>query len=580
MELPDQPPRKKLRPDDKADDNKDSFNEVNGSSLNSPSISAMNSNTVFKNSNSEKSFNKSFTLKIQGSNGIHSSNGMSNTKMENNNANGNNSASNAKNENGACFINRFQFEKLQHQRKSLPIYHGSETLMKYIGNHDTIILAGETGSGKTTQVPQFLYEDRLLLKGGCVVTQPRRIAATTIATRVAQEMRTQLGQLVGYSVRFDDMTSDKTKIKFATDGMLLREAMLDPCLKRYSYVILDEAHERTVNTDILFGVVKAAQKVRKEKDTRPLHIIVMSATMNYQKFVDYFNGCPILNAPGREHKLDLYFLDTTCKLIDYVPQCLCLAMKVHRDYPVNQGILVFLTGQEEIDQACDALRIIMKRVDPSRFPPMKVSPLYAALPQHLQIEAFAPTPQGVRHVIVATNIAETSVTIPGIRHVVESGHVKVRTFSPSSGFETLKVRRICQAQAWQRAGRAGREADGICHFAYTDQQFDKMMHFPIPEIHRAHLGAVVLQLLSVGVTDIYNFDFVDKPREASFRCAVDQLVLLEAVEKKENGQIHLTELGKKMAVFPLEPKYSKIIIMGPQYKCTEEVRLIKLQIFM
>lgn len=402
-----------------------------------------------------------------------------------------------------------------------------------------------------------------------MVTQPRRVAAMTIATRVAQEVGTELGQVVGYSVRFDDTTSAKTKIKYATDGMVLREAMVDPLLKRYSWVVLDEAHERTVNTDILFGVVKKAQRVRKEAGKRPLHILVMSATMNAKKFSEYFNDCPMLNAEGREHSLDVYF--TEDKHDDYVATCIRMVMNIHERAPVDHGILVFLTGQEEIDQTCLAMTKLMERVDRSVYPPIKVAPLYSALSQHLQMEAFSLPPPGTRHIIFSTNIAETSVTIPGIRYVVDSGKAKMRTYNPSSGFDVLKVRQISQAQAWQRAGRAGREASGTCHHLYTEAQFEKMQMMPAPEIHRTNLCNVVLQLLTVGVTDVHNFDFVDRPTETYLRNAVEQLLLLEAVTRDDQGHLELTEVGRQMSVFPLEPKYSKIILMGPKYNCTQEV---------
>ncbi|KAA0198472.1 hypothetical protein HAZT_HAZT007935 [Hyalella azteca] len=455
------------------------------------------------------------------------------------------------------------------QRKGLPIYEVKKDLVNYLRKNETNILIGETGSGKTTQVPQFLHEEALLKNGSVVITQPRRVAAISVATRVAEEVGCNLGGLVGYSVRFEEMVSDKTRIKFATDGMVLREAMLDPLLKRYSWVVLDEAHERTINTDILFGIVKKAQRIRKEKGKEPLHILIMSATMNAEKFSSYFNDCPVLMAEGREHKLDINF--TNEKQDDYVLSCLSTVVQIHQEAPVSDGILVFLTGQEEIDNACLAMSKIVKRMDSQNCLAMKICPLYASLPQHLQMDVFQAPPLKERRVIFSTNIAEASVTIPGIRYVVDSGKAKIRTFNPSTGFDVLKVRQISQAQAWQRAGRAGREANGTCYHTYTEAQFEKMTMMPSPEIHRSNLSTVVLQLLSVGVTDVMSFDFMDRPRQDSLLKAIEQLLLLEAVKKLPSGELQLTEDGRKMASFPIDPRYSKILLMGPKYKCTHEV---------
>ncbi|KAF2368196.1 Helicase-associated domain [Trinorchestia longiramus] len=460
-------------------------------------------------------------------------------------------------------------KELLKQRKALPIYGVKKDLLNYLHNYETNILIGETGSGKTTQVPQLLYEESMLMKGNVVITQPRRVAAISIATRVAEEVGCQLGDVVGYSVRFENMVSEATKLKFATDGMVLREAMLDPLLKRYSWVILDEAHERTINTDILFGVVKKAQRIRKEKGREPLHILVMSATMNAEKFSTYFNNCPMLMAEGREHKLTIRF--TAEKQDDYVLTCLSTVLQIHLETPVSDGILVFLTGQEEIENACLAMSKIVKRMELQNCPPMKICPLYATLPQHLQMEVFQAPPCKERRVIFSTNIAEASVTIPGIRFVVDSGKAKIRTFNPKTGFDVLKVKQISQAQAWQRAGRAGREASGTCYHTYTEAQFEKMTMMPSPEIHRCNLATVVLQLLSVGVTDVMTFDFIDQPRQESLVRAVEQLILLEAIKKLPSGDLQLTEDGKKMALFPVDPRYSKILLMGPKYNCTHEV---------
>lgn len=456
------------------------------------------------------------------------------------------------------------------ERKSLPIYEVKKDLLVQLLKNDTNVLMGETGSGKTTQVPQFLYDNNLLGKGNVVVTQPRRVAAITVAQRVAEEMGCQLGDLVGYSVRFEDMVTHQTRIKFATDGMVLREAMLDPLLKRYSWVVLDEAHERNLNTDILLGIVKKAQRIRKLKGKEPLHILVMSATMNAEKFSKYFDDCPVLVAHGRGFELDIHY--TKEKQDDYVLSCLSTVMQVHEEAPISDGILVFLTGQEEIENACLAMGKLVQRLGSQNCPPMKVLPLYASLPHHLQLEVFqAPSPRE-RRIIFSTNIAETSVTIPGIRCVIDSGKAKVRTYNAKSGFDVLRVTQISQAQAWQRAGRAGREANGSCYHTYTSEQHEKMTLMPLPEILRSNLSTVVLQLLSVGVTNVLKFDFLDPPRQEALAKAVEQLILLEAIEKLPNGDLQLTEEGKKMSSFPIDPRFSKILLTGPKFNCTQDVR--------
>ena len=462
-------------------------------------------------------------------------------------------------------------QSLKSSRNSLPVSKVSSDLIEQIKRSDTSVLIADTGSGKTTQVPQLIYENGLAGGRSIVVTQPRRIAAISIATRVAEEVGSELGKLVGYSVRFEDMTSEQTKIKFATDGMILRDAMLDPLLKRYSWVILDEAHERTINTDILFGIIKRAQKIRKKKNNK-LNVLVMSATLNPTKFSKYFNDCPVLYTEGRGFKLDINFMPKMPD--DYVLSCLKTIFQVHKTAPIDHGILVFMTGHLEIERATTAATRVLRRLkeNDSRYPDMKVLPLYAALPEHKQMQVFQPTQSNERRVILSTNIAETSVTIPGIRIVIDSGKSKVRKFNPKTGFSVLAVESVSQAEAWQRAGRAGREADGTVYHTYTESHFNKMLMMPIPEINRASLTSVILQLLNIGIKDVMTFDFIDKPNTDSMVKAIEDLILLEAVKKTADGKLELTEEGKKMALFPLEPCYSKIILAGPKFSCTQEVR--------
>ncbi|XP_064022476.1 ATP-dependent RNA helicase DHX33 isoform X2 [Pogoniulus pusillus] len=426
---------------------------------------------------------------------------------------------------------------------------------------------GETGSGKTTQVPQYLYEAGIGRQGIIAVTQPRRVAAIALATRVSSERTTELGRLVGYTVRFEDLSCQETRIKFLTDGMLLREAIGDPTLRSYSVVILDEAHERTIHTDVLFGVVKAAQKRRKELGKVPLKVIIMSATMDVDQFSQYFSGAPVLYLEGRQHPIQIF--NTKHPQSDYLQAALVSVFQIHQEAPSSQDILVFLTGQEEIEAMTKTCRDIAKHL-PEGCPRMMVMPLYASLPYSQQLRVFQAAPKGCRKVILSTNIAETSITIPGIKYVVDTGMVKAKKYSPDTGLEVLAVQRVSKAQAWQRTGRAGREASGVCYRLYTQEEFDTFDRMTVPEIQRCNLASVMLHLLALRVPNVLAFDFMSRPSPEAIQAAIEQLELLGAVERKEN-QLVLTPLGRKMAAFPLEPKFSKTILLSPKFHCTEEI---------
>ncbi|XP_053298290.1 ATP-dependent RNA helicase DHX33 [Pleuronectes platessa] len=456
------------------------------------------------------------------------------------------------------------------QRKQLPIYQAKPQLLNQLRQLPNVILIGETGSGKTTQIPQYLYEAGIGRQGMVAITQPRRVAAISLAGRVAEEKRTQLGKLVGYTVRFEDVTSSETKLKFMTDGMLLREAIGDPLLLRYTVVVLDEAHERTVHTDVLFGVVKAAQRKRRELHKIPLKVIVMSATMDVDLFSEYFNKSPVLYLEGRQHPIQIYY--TKHPQSDYLQAALVSVFQIHQEAPPSHDILVFMTGQEEIEALARTCRDIAKHL-PDGCSPMVVIPLYASLPPAQQLRVFQLAPKGCRKVILSTNIAETSLTISGIKYVIDTGMVKAKRFNPDSGLEVLAVQRISKAQAWQRSGRAGREDSGSCYRLYTEAEFDSLIPMTVPEIQRCNLASVMLQLMALGIPDVMNFDFMSKPSPEAVHSAVEHLELLGALERKE-GQVFLTPLGKKMASFPLEPRYAKTILLSPDYSCSEEILCI------
>lgn len=383
-------------------------------------------------------------------------------------------------------------------RKSLPVFAYREELLQAVENYQTIIVVGETGSGKTTQIPQYLVEAGYTKEGkkiGC--TQPRRVAAMSVAARVSDEMNTKIGHEVGYSIRFEDCTSDKTIIKYMTDGMLLREFLNEPDLASYQVLIIDEAHERTLHTDILFGLVKDIAKYRKD-----LKILVSSATLDAEKFSSYFDDAPIFRIPGRRYAVSTYY--TKAPEADYLAAAVTTAMQVHLTQP-DGDILVFLTGQEEIEFLQERLNFIGKKLK-GKMKELIVVPIYASLPPELQAEIFKPTPIGARKVVLATNIAETSITIDGICYVIDPGFCKMNTYNPRNGLESLVITPCSRASANQRSGRAGRVGPGKCFRLYTSWAFkNEMDENTIPEIQRTNLGNVVLLLKVIILMSLIKF---------------------------------------------------------------------------
>lgn len=447
----------------------------------------------------------------------------------------------------------------------LPIELVRQDLVEYARQNDTLIVMGETGSGKSTKLPQFLQDARLF-HGMVACTQPRRIAAISLATRVAKERTCELGSEVGYSVRFDDKTSPQTRIKYMTDGMLLREAQTDSSLSRYGCIILDEAHERTVNTDILFGIVKNAQQRRAIKSgEKRLKVAVMSATMDVDHFERYFR-CKVVYITGRTFPIQVRY--STADVDDYLGTSISTVLNLHQNVPMDEHFLVFLTGQEEIDTTVKVLKESLQVRGSSR--KMEVLPLYASLSQQYQEKVFKSYKPNIRRVIVSTNIAETSLTIPGIRHVIDSGRVKQKQYIANTGMQLLKVCFCSRAQIWQRAGRAGRESSGNVYRLFSSKQFESMSLATVPEIQRSPLSTVCLQLLHTGVKKIETFPFIDPPPPAALRKALDELVILGMVVVA-GSEFHLTEVGKKAAKFPLEPRLSKALLISSDLRCSEEV---------
>ncbi|KAG1469503.1 hypothetical protein G6F56_003220 [Rhizopus delemar] len=455
-------------------------------------------------------------------------------------------------------------------RKQLPIYTGRDSIMQAMTDNSTVIIIGETGSGKTTQIPQFILEAGLASKelGGIAITQPRRVAAVNLAKRVSEETMTRLGSKVGYTVRFDDTSSSETILKYLTDGMLLREILSDELLLRYKVVVLDEAHERTLRTDMLFGMIKKIQQIREEKhkqgeeDVHPLKIVVMSATLDAEKFSMFFNQAKILYVSGRLYPVDTMF--TAEPQADYLDASLVSIFQIHINNPKGD-ILVFLPGQEAIESLTALVKEYATQLRPSQ-QKLLTCPLFAALPPSQQQKVFDPAPENTRKVILATNIAETSITISGIKYVVDCGLAKLRGFNPKIGVESLLLHPISKSSAWQRTGRAGREAAGICYRLYTEQTFRELEDDTVPEIKRCNLAAAVLSLKAIGIDNVLDFDYMDRPSRASLVRALEELYALGAI----NDQGQLSELGKQMAEFPLDPMYSKVLIQSKEYECTSE----------
>lgn len=489
--------------------------------------------------------------------------------------------------------------------QALPVWEGREKIVQRIQENDTVILVGETGSGKTTQVPQFLLHAGLVTvsePGMIAITQPRRVAATSLARRVASEMHcsdpatltpkastSDTKDLVGYSVRFDDRTTKHTRIKFLTDGMLIREVLgpLRPdgstkkrashsgLLKRYNVLIIDEAHERSLRTDMVLGLAKKIQKERRRRihdgDTSlpPLKIVVMSATIDAQAFATFFGGesrVPILYVSGRQHGVRLYHTQESCQ--DWTDAAVRTVMQIHVSKPLGD-ILVFATGQEEIESMAQSLQLLSTQLDAwaaeeghEGVPALLIRPLYAALGPAASAAVFTPTPAHTRKVVLATNIAETSITIPGVRYVVDSGLVKEKVFSPQTGIETLQVLPVAQSSSLQRAGRAGREGPGECYRLYTREAFRALQPMPVPEIHRTELSGAALQLYTMGL-DPFTFDWIDPPESSLLQEAVVHLAELGAIASDTDG-VTLTALGRKLALLPVTPSYARLLVAAAE----------------
>ncbi|ESZ94725.1 putative pre-mRNA splicing factor RNA helicase (Prp43) [Sclerotinia borealis F-4128] len=463
-----------------------------------------------------------------------------------------------------------QYFNILKTRRDLPVHKQRQEFLNMFHKTQILVFVGETGSGKTTQIPQFvLYDDLPHLSGKLVAcTQPRRVAAMSVAQRVANEMDVKLGDEVGYSIRFEDVTSSKTILKYMTDGMLLREAMHDHNLTRYSCIILDEAHERTLATDILMGLLKEVALRRPD-----LKIVIMSATLDAQKFQKYFNDAPLLAVPGRTYPVEIFYTPEPER--DYVEAALRTVLQIHATEGEGD-ILLFLTGEEEIEDACRKISLeadeMIREADAG---PLKVYPLYGTLPPAQQQRIFDAAPQPLRpggrpgrKVIVGTNIAETSLTIDGIVYVVDPGFSKQKVYNPRIRVESLLVSPISKASAQQRAGRAGRTRPGKCFRLYTEAAFKKeLIEQTYPEILRSNLANTVLELKKLGIDDLVHFDLMDPPAPETLMRALEELNYLACLDDDGN----LTQLGKLASEFPLDPALAVMLISSPEFYCSNEI---------
>ena len=510
-------------------------------------------------------------------------------------------------------ISQNKDDYLDEFRRSLPIYQYREDMVKLIKENLFCIITGDTGSGKTTQLPQYVIEhlkacdllymnnneegikeesetvdkinnnsniklyDTTIIKSTIisksqidvpkiVITQPRRVAAIQMAKRVSYERRSTLGKEVGYSIRFEDCSSEETIVKFVTDGILVRECLADHNLSKYNVIILDEAHERSLYTDILFALCKKAV-LKRNGDLR---MIITSATLDTKQFSSYFNNCPVFQVAGRSHPVDIVYFNS--RMEKRVENSVKLAIRIHLHESPGH-ILSFLTGFEECEQACKLCYQKLEELASKgkNVPPMVIMPLYGAQNTDEQGMIFDKVPDNCRKLIFSTNIAETSLTVDGIGYVIDCGYVKQKIFNSKTSMDSLTIVPISKVQAVQRTGRAGRTGPGKCIRLYSEQFFEtQMSKASIPEILRVNLASTILTLKSMGIDNIVDFDFMEKPEKESILEALKQLYYLQAID--QDGRI--TRLGIEISKFPLDCTYSRCLIASHFFNIKEEMNTL------
>jgi len=444
--------------------------------------------------------------------------------------------------------------------ENLPVSGRREEIAELINKHQVVILAGETGSGKTTQLPKICLELGRGVKGLIGHTQPRRIAARTVASRIAEELNTPLGQSVGYQVRFTDHTQDTSHVKLMTDGILLAEIQHDRLLSKYDTLIIDEAHERSLNIDFLLGYLKRVLPKRPD-----LKVIITSATIDLERFSEHFDNAPVIEVSGRTFPVDVHYrpmADSEDDLYGAITSAVSEILETEKGSTRRGGdILIFMSGEREIREAALALRH-------AKFPHLDILPLYARLSLEDQNKVF--NSHKGRRVVLATNVAETSITVPGIRYVVDPGFARVSRYSFRSKIQRLPIEPISQASANQRMGRCGRVSEGICYRLYDEQDFLNRPEFTDAEILRTNLAAVILQMLNMRIGDVRHFPFVDMPDSRLLNDGFKLLEELEAVDKQ--GKVK--PLGRQLMTLPVDPRLGRMVLAAKQYSCLREVLII------
>jgi ATP-dependent helicase HrpA len=458
----------------------------------------------------------------------------------------------------------------------LPVSERRDEIAAAIAANQVVIVAGETGSGKTTQLPKICLELGRGIRGTIGHTQPRRLAARTVAARIADELGTPLGEVVGYTVRFTDQASDRTLVKLMTDGILLAEVQRDRRLLRYDTLIIDEAHERSLNIDFLLGYLRNLLPRRPD-----LKVIVTSATIEPERFAQFFSGAPIVEVSGRTYPVEIRYrpLEVTVpvdgaedpddpdhevvrtEIRDPTEAIIDAVAELEAEPPGD--VLVFLSGEREIRDTAEALRAV---TDPSH---TEVLPLYARLPTAEQQKVFQPG-RTARRIVLATNVAETSLTVPGIRYVVDPGTARISRYSRRTKVQRLPIEPISQASAAQRAGRSGRTAPGVCIRLYSEQDFQSRPRYTDPEILRTNLAAVILQMAALGFGDIEGFGFLDPPDARSIRDGVALLQELGAFDRA--GE--LTDVGRRLAQIPVDPRLGRMILQAESEGCVRELLVL------
>ena len=480
--------------------------------------------------------------------------------------------------------------------ESLPVSQRKAEIQKLLSEHQVIVVAGETGSGKTTQLPKMCLELRFGNLGTIGHTQPRRIAARSVAARIAEELQTELGDLVGYKVRFNDQISDNTQIKLMTDGILLAEIQTDRFLNQYSCLIIDEAHERSLNNDFILGYLK--QLLPRRPD---LKVIITSATIDVERFSKHFNNAPIIEVSGRTYPVEVRYRPVVEE--DDQDQLQGILNAVDELQAEGRGdILIFMNGKREIRDTAEALQ-------KQNLKHTEILPLFARLSAQEQNKIFHPS--GLNRIVLATNVAETSLTVPGIKYVIDPGTARISRYSYRTKVQRLPIEPISQASANQRKGRCGRVSEGICIRLYSEEDFNNRPEFTDPEILRTNLASVILQMTALGLDDIEAFPFVDAPDKRHIQDGVKLLEELGAIQPKKiksykhdgarfptrakdvsankNGTRYetcaieseekkqgweLTPIGRQLAQLPVDPRLAKMLLSAVDFGSVYEVMII------